>query len=61
MIKEKMKIARVRKLASMLLVAVAISVFAATPAHAEGTDAATSAVCNVAYYFESSYYADNCT
>ena len=56
-----MNTARARKLASMLLVAVAISVFTATPAHAEGTDAATGVVCEAAYYFDSSYYADNCT
>ena len=60
MIKAKMKTARARKLASMLLVAVAISVFAATPAHADGTDAATGVVCDAAYYFDFSYYVDYC-
>jgi hypothetical protein len=49
-----------RKLAGMLLVAVAISVFAAAPAYADGTDAATSFACTVAYSFDTSYYADYC-
>lgn len=49
-----------RKLASILLVAIAISVSAATPAYADGIDAATGVTCDAAYYFYPSYYADYC-
>ena len=43
------------------MVAVAISLFAATPAYADSTDATTGVFCAAAYYFDFSYYADNCT
>jgi|tagenome__1003787_1003787.scaffolds.fasta_scaffold12803274_1 hypothetical protein len=49
-----------RKLAAMLVVAIVISVSAATPAHADGTDAATGFACEVASYFDPFYYADYC-
>jgi hypothetical protein len=55
-----MRLKTAQKLAAILLMAVAISVSAATPAYADGTDAATDFACYTAYYFNSSYYADYC-
>jgi hypothetical protein len=49
-------VSKVRKLLSIMLVAIAMLVSAAGPAHASGEDAATDTVCNVAYYFYPSYY-----
>ena len=51
---------KARKLVGIILVAVVMSVSAASPAHASGEDAATDAVCDVAYYFYPSYYSDYC-
>jgi hypothetical protein len=55
-----MRLKTARKLASILLVAMAISVSAATPAYADGTDAATGFACYTASYFYPSYYSDYC-
>jgi hypothetical protein len=55
-----MRLKTARKLAAMLVVAIAISVSAATPAYADGTDAATSFACTVASSFDPSYYANYC-
>jgi hypothetical protein len=55
-----MRLKTARKLAAMLLVAMAICVSAATPAYADGTDAATGFACTIAYSFDPSYYADYC-
>jgi hypothetical protein len=55
-----MRLKTAQNLAAILLMAVAISVSAATPAYADGTDAATDFACYTAYYFNSSYYADYC-
>jgi hypothetical protein len=49
-----------KNLAAMLVVAIAISVSAATPAYADGTDAAVDFACYTASYFDPSYYADYC-
>src|SRR4051812_4606712 len=43
-----MRLKTARKLAAMLLVAMAICVSAATPAYADGTDAATGFACTIA-------------
>ena len=49
-----------RRLIGAMLVAIAISASAASPAYASGSDAATAALCDVTYYFSSSYYSNNC-
>jgi hypothetical protein len=55
-----MKTVRVRKLAAVLSIAMAISIFAATPAHASPSDAAEVVTCEAAYYFDYSYYTSYC-
>jgi hypothetical protein len=42
------------------LVAMAVSVSAATPAYASGEDAATDVGCDIAYYSYHSYHWDYC-
>lgn len=44
----------------IILVVTIMSVSAAPPAHASGEDAAMDAVCEAAYYFDSSYYSSQC-
>jgi hypothetical protein len=55
---------KARKLMGIMLVAIAVSVSVATPAHASGedaaTDVATDVMCDVAYYLYPSYYWDYC-
>lgn len=52
---------RSRKLVGIILVAIIMSVSAASPAHASGEDAAMGVACDAAYYFDSSYYSSQCT
>jgi predicted small secreted protein len=51
---------KTRKLVAMVLVAMAMSVSAATTAHASGEDAVADAFCDIAYYLYPSYYWDYC-
>ena len=55
-----MKTVQARKVVSMLLVAMAISVSAATPAYASPSDTAMGVTCAAVYYFDYSYYEANC-
>ncbi len=55
------RVKKARKLIAVMLVAIAMSVSVATPAHASGEDAATDAVCDIAYYLYPSYYWDYCS
>jgi hypothetical protein len=55
-----MKTVRVRKLAAMLSIALAISIFAATPAYASPSDAVDVVTCAAVYYFDYSYYTSYC-
>jgi len=55
-----MRAKKLRKLVGIILAAIAMSVSVATPAHADGEDAAMSVVCNAASFFNLSYYSEYC-
>jgi hypothetical protein len=55
------RVKKAQKLVGIILVAIAMSVSVATPAHASGEEAATDAMCDVAYYLYPHYYSDYCS
>jgi hypothetical protein len=54
------RVKKTRKLIGIMLVAIAMSVSVATPAHASGEDAATDVVCDIASWLYPAYYWDYC-
>ena len=55
-----MRAKKFRKVVGIALAAIALSVSVASPAYADGEEAAMGVVCNAASFFNLSYYSDYC-
>jgi hypothetical protein len=57
---KEVRVKKAQKIVGIMLVAIVASVSAASPAYADGEDAANGAVCTAASIFYPSYYSANC-